>query len=234
MTLARIIAIAVLTHMVFVAARMTASLYALAATTLVAGVAASTALPTLLASSPLVAGLLVLGAHRAVQRPLLTARARRSALPPALDQRIAETLSGLPLGTARSLLADLARLGDGLHRASGAPLAVGAELDELLSRACDAAHDLAGLDETLAVLEKQRETAHGVAAWAAGHAAVERARDRLVQQLLDALTVVSRLQGRALESTETAGDQLSALARELAERGEADAAAMREVEAILK
>jgi len=210
-----------------------ASLYALAATTLVAGVAASTALPTLLASSPIVAGLLVLGAHRAVQRPLLTARARRTALRPALDQRIAETLAALPLGTARSLLADLARLGEALHRASGPRLGAGAELDELLSRACDAARDLAGLDETLAVLEKRRESARGVAAWAAGHAAVERARDQLVQQLLEALTVVGRLQAQTLGSAET-GDQLSALARELAERGEADAAAMREVEEILR
>jgi len=210
-----------------------ASLYALAATTLVAGVAAASALPTLLASSPMVAGLLVLGAHRAVQRPLLTPRARRSALPPDLDQRIAETLAALPVGTARSLLADLARLGEGLHHTSGGPSPVAAELDELLGQACDAARDLAGLDDTLAVLEKRREATTGIAAWAESHAAVERSRDRLVQQLLEALTVVGRLRGQAEGSADTAGGQLSALARDLADRSAADAAAMREVEALL-
>jgi predicted phage gp36 major capsid-like protein len=89
------------------------------------------------------------------------------------------------------------------------------------------------LDDTLAVLEKRREATTGIAAWAESHAAVERSRDRLVQQLLEALTVVGRLRGQAEGSADTAGGQLSALARDLADRSAADAAAMREVEALL-
>ena len=207
------------------------SLYALAATTLVAGLAASTALPTLLASSPLVAGLLVLGAHRAVQRPVLTPRARRSSLPPALSQRIAETLGALPLGTARSLLADLARVSESVFSGPRSA-AVASELSELLEHACDAARDLAALDDTLGLLEKRRETATAVAHWAEGHSGVERARDRLVQQLLEALTVVSRLHTSAV-SSDAAGGELAGVAHELAVRSEAHAAAMREVEALL-
>jgi Protein kinase domain len=210
-----------------------ASLYALAATTLVAGLAASTALPTLLASSPVVAGLLVLGAHRAVQRPVLTPRRRRSSLPPDLDRRIAETLGSLPLGTARSLLADVTRIGESVFGAPG-PMPVSPELAELLHHACDAARDLAALDDTLVVLEKRRESATAVASWADGHATIERARDRLVQQMLEALTVVGRLQTRAAASSEAAGSELAAAARDLAERSEADAAAMREVDALLR
>ena len=144
---------------------MPASLYALAGTTLVAGLAASTTLPSLLASSPVIAGLLVLGAHRAVQRPLLTPRTRRSGLPPALDRRIAETLGALPHGTARGLLADLTRLGEALYRAPGLPTPITAELGELLGHACDAARSLAALDDTLAVLEKRREAGGAIAAW---------------------------------------------------------------------
>jgi hypothetical protein len=106
------------------------------------------------------------------------------------------------------------------------------ELSELLEHACDAARDLAALDDTLGLLEKRRETATTVAHWAEGHSGVERARDRLVQQLLEALTVVSRLHTSAV-SSEAAGGDVAAVAHELAARTEAHAAAMREVEALL-
>jgi len=54
-----------------------------------------------------------------------------------------------------------------------------------------------------------------------------------VQQLLEALTVVGRLQGRALESPEAAGSQLAEVTRELAAQNEVELAARREVEALL-
>jgi predicted Ser/Thr protein kinase len=218
--------------------------YALAAGTLVAGVAAgATVLPTFLVTAPLVSGLLLLGGHRAVQHPLLSPRTRRSALPPELDRRLSETLANLPHGTARGLLADLARIGEGVYAGPGAG-AVADELPELLAHAADAARDLAGIDETLAVLEKRREAAGGAAAEAAapagaaalgdGLATLERSRDRLVQQLLEALTVVGRLQSGRVESLEGAGGRLGGVSRELAARSEAEAAARREVEALLR
>jgi len=207
--------------------------YALAAGTLVAGVAVGvTVAPALLASAPMVSGLLLLGGHRAVQQPILSSRTRPSALPAALDRRLSETLAELPRGTARGLLADLARLGERVHGAPGAD-AVADALADLLGHACDAARDLAGADEALAVLEMRRESLPFLPAMSDGHAAIERSRDRLVQQLLEALTVVGLLQGRALESPETAGSQLAEVTRELAAQSEAELAARKEVEALL-
>ncbi len=204
--------------------------YALAAGTLVAGVAAGAAVaPPLLATAPVVSGLLLLGGHRAVQRPLLSPKARRSALPPALGRRLSETMADLPHGTARSLLADLARIGEAAYggAASGA---AEPELTELLGHACEAARDLAGIDNTLTVLEQRREVAGSVPAWTGAHAALERSRDRLVQQLLDALTVVGRLQGGAPASAEAG---LAEAVRELSARSEAETTARKEVEALL-
>jgi hypothetical protein len=114
------------------------------------------------------------------------------------------------------------------------PTSVAGELSDLLSHSCDAARNLAALDDTLGVLEKRRESATVAAHWADGHSAVERARDRLVQQLLEALTAVSRLHSNAAASTEAAGAELAEVASELVKRSDADAAAMREVEALLR
>lgn len=207
--------------------------YALAAGTLVAGVAAgATAMPLFLATAPVMSGLLLLGGHRAVQSPLLSARTRRSALPPALDRRLSTTLAELPHGSARALLTDLVRIGENVYGGLDAG-PVAEELLQLLGHAADAARELAGIDDTLAVMEKRRETGGAQSAWIDGHAALERSRDRMVQQLLEALSVVGRLQGRSRSSTDGAGSQLAEVARELAARDEADEAARREVEALL-
>jgi predicted Ser/Thr protein kinase len=206
--------------------------YLMAAGTLVAGVTAgAAALPMLLVTAPIVSGMLLLGGHRAVQNPLLAPRTRRSALPPALDRRLSATLAELPHGSARSLLTDLVRIGESVYGGPDAA-AVADDLVQLLTHAGDAARDLAGIDDTLAVLEK-RETAGAQTAWMDGHAALERSRDRLVQQLLEALTVVGRLQGRTRGSPDAAGAQLAEVAHELSARSEADAAARKEVEALL-
>jgi hypothetical protein len=55
-----------------------------------------------------------------------------------------------------------------------------------------------------------------------------------VQQLLEALTVVGRLHSNAAASREAAGAELAEVASELVKRSDADAAAMREVEALLR
>jgi hypothetical protein len=186
----------------------------------------------LLVTAPVMSGMLLLGGHRAVQNPVLASRARRSALPPALDRRLSATLGELPHGSARSLLNDLVRIGESVCAAPDSAAVVD-DLVQLLSHAGDAAHDLAGIDDTLAVMERRREAAVGQTAWIDGHAALERSRDRLVQQLLEALTVVGRLQGRAQSAGDTAGAQLADVARELSARSDADAAARKEVEALL-
>ncbi len=209
------------------------SLYALLSLILLTGTLASGAsLPTLGVTTPLLVGLMLLSAHRAVQQPLLNQRTRRSALPAPLDRKVVETLSRLPAGAARSLLGDLARLTERAYPAAGRaaePAAPAADLAELLSRGCEVASDLAGLDESLHVLERRRDEGDGaVGAWTESLASCERARDRLVQQLLDAITAVGRVRGR------TAPDgALGELARVMAERAQLEEGAMQEVEALL-
>ncbi|HEU5169983.1 MAG TPA: serine/threonine-protein kinase [Gemmatimonadales bacterium] len=213
-----------------------ARLYALVAAIAILGMYTGfMRLPYLWTSTPLVVGLLLVGAHRAVQRPLLAPKRARSVLPPALDRRLSETLGRLPPGPARTLLADLARLAHGVigRPAGGGAPGPDADVAELLGRACDAASDLQGLDDTLALLERRREEAEGAPeAWGESITGVERSRDRLVQQLLQALTLLGRLQGHAADAR-AAGSEVAALASDLAARGELHAAALREVEAIL-
>jgi hypothetical protein len=112
---------------------------------------------------------------------------RRSSLAPAIDRKVSDALGGLPPGPARDLLIDLARLG------GAAPASH--ELSELLDHACDAAVDLQRLDDALTLLERRREAADGASGpWIDSLSALERGRDRLMQQLLDAVTLVGKLQ----------------------------------------
>ena len=87
------------------------------------------------------------------------------------------------------------RASPGRHIADAAPA-----LGELLLAGADAAADLALLDESLGRFERQRERlAAQTDGWADALARCERARDALVQRLLDAMTVLGRLQGQAAE-----------------------------------
>jgi hypothetical protein len=184
-----------------------------------AGFARSTSLWT---STPLVVGALLLAAHRAVQRPLFAPKLRRSSLAPALDRKLSDALGRLPPGPARSLLTDLVRLAD----AAPAPHA----LSELLDQAADAAGDLQRLDDALTLLERRREASDGAPGpWMDSMSALERSRDRLMQQLLDTVTLLGRLQAGVAGSSEGAGARLAALGRELELREDA----MREVERLV-
>ncbi len=184
-----------------------------------AGFTRSTSLWT---STPLVVGALLLAAHRAVQRPLFAPKLRRSSLAPALDRKLSDALGRLPPGPSRSLLTDLVRLAD----AAPAPH----ELSELLDRASDAAGDLQRLDDALTLLERRREASdRAPGPWMDSMSALERSRDRLMQQLLDTVTLLGRLQAGAAGSSEGAGAQVAALGKELELREEA----MREVEQLV-
>ena len=201
------------------------------------GVAGSVALPMLLWSSPLIATLVLLGAGRDARTPVVAAPRRAAGLPPALERTVVEALVTLPPGTARSLLADVVRtcgaLFDTIAR-DGDPRGLAPSLEELVTAACRAARDLADLDEQLTRFERQRERLA-----AAGPerldalARCERTRDALVQRLLEAMTAVSRLRAQQAELSEAGESTLGDVTRELREEADAQAAAAREIAALL-
>jgi len=201
------------------------------------GAAGVMVLPPLLATTPLVGALLVLGARRASRTPLVLPSARPSGLAPAVEREVVRALSELPPGTARGLLADLVRMSAALTarlERTGDDRGLGSSLAELLPAACGAATDLAQLDENLGRFERQRDQLATLPdGWLDTLARCERTRDALVQRLLEAMTVVGRLQGQqaalAAESDETLVD----LTRELRREAEAQAAAAKEVADLL-
>jgi predicted Ser/Thr protein kinase len=204
---------------------------------LVAGAAAGMhAAPMLRWVTPIFAGLLFLSARRGVITPLVAGAVRADGLPPEVERRLTETLAGLPAGTARDLLADLTRLGHtvaaALRRAGGVDQTA-ESLGALLLAGADAASDLALLDDTLGRFERQRERlALRPEGWGDALARCERARDALVQRLLDALAVLGRLQGQAAELG--GNDQaLEETVATLRAEAEAQQAAAREIAALL-
>jgi predicted Ser/Thr protein kinase len=214
-----------------------ASFHLMLVAVVVAGAAAGvSAAPSLRWITPVFAGLLILSARRTAVTPLVSAAPRSDALPPEVEGRLIGTLAGLPDGTARDLLADLTRMGHlvsaALRRAGGVDDAAPA-LGQLLLAGADAAADLALLDESLGRFERQRERlAAQPEGWADALARCERARDALVQRLLDAMTVLGRLQGQAAElgGKELALDETVAALRAEAE---AQQAAAQEIAALL-
>jgi hypothetical protein len=204
---------------------------------IVAGAAAGMrTAPTLRWMTPIFVGLLVLSARRGAITPLVATAARADGLAPDVERRLIDTLAGLPPGTARDLLADLTRLGHtvaaALRRAGGVDQEAAA-LGELLVAGADAASDLALLDESLGRFERQRDRlALRPDGWADALARCERARDALVQRLLDAMTTLGRLQGQAAE---LGGKEIGLQDAVATLRAEADAqqAAAREIAALL-
>ena len=158
-------------------------------------------------------------------------------MPPALERTVIETLVALPAGTARSLLADIVRTSDTLFATlarEGDQRGIAPSLEELVTAACRAATDLADLDENLARFERQRERlATGAPERLDALTRSERTRDALVQRLLEAMTAVTRLRTQQVELAQESDPVLGDLAGELRREAEAQAAASRELEALL-
>lgn len=214
-----------------------AGYWAMVCGVLAAGGTAGLVLPPLLATTPIVGALLVLGARRVSRTPLVVPPARRTGLAPAVEREVVRTLAELPSGTARGLLADLVRmcaaLATRLER-TGDDRGLGASLAELLPAACSAAADLAQLDENLGRFERQRDQlATRPEGWLDTLARCERTRDALVQRLLEAMTVVGRLQGQQAALAAESDDTLAGVSRELRIEAEAQAAAAREMAELL-
>ncbi len=196
-----------------------ATLYGLAGSIGVVGMYAGfTRTASFWTTTPVIVGALLVAAHRMVQRPLFAPKLRRSALAPAIDRKVSDTLGQLPAGPSRSLLIDLVRL------AGAAPAPH--ELSELLDRAADAAADLQRLDDALTLLERRRDGSDGSPGpWMDSTSALERSRDRLMQQLLDTVALLGRIRAGAPPEAEA----LAAAKADLERRSEA----MREVERLV-
>jgi hypothetical protein len=185
----------------------------------------------------MVGSLVLLGAKREATTPLVAPPKRVASLPPAVERKVMEALVGLPPGTARGLLADVVRASGALYASlerTGADRGLAPSLGELCSAACRAAQDLADLDENLSRFERQRERFAAAAPERLDALArCERTRDALVQRLLEAMTAVARLRTQHAELAEAAESPLAELTRELQAEAEAQAAAAKEIEALL-
>jgi len=188
---------------------------------IVAGLAAGA--PVLLFTSPVVAaglaGTAALGRRLPIWNPPVF---RAPALPPEAMQAAVRVLAMLPAGHARALLVDL------LRRASAAPAAA-ERAGPLVVAACDAAQDLAALEQQLAAFDAQRDRLlDPPSGWLDALGRCERGRDLLTQRLLEASAALSSWQ-----ASESRGDVLAELARDLSDEGQRQAAAAREVAALL-
>jgi hypothetical protein len=208
---------------------------ALVGCVVVIGELAGAAMPLLLWTTPVFGVLMLLGAHRVVRTPLVARAARPADLPRDLEEKVLQTLAQLSPGTARSLLADVVRstrvLFGQLSR-TGDPHRIAPALGELLSAACASAGELADLDENLTRFERQRDRFASLPeGWLDTLSRCERTRDALVQRLLEAMTVVGRLQ---TQSAEEAAPKLAELTRELRDEAELQAAAAEEITRFLE
>ncbi len=192
--------------------------------------------PLLLWTTPLFVAVLLLSARREAATPLIADRLRKGELPPDAERHLLSTLAELPPGTARSLLADITRMGQALHgqlRRSGALPGAGSVLNELLVAASAAASDLAHLDAGLGRFENQHQRlASQPAGWLDALRRCERSRDALVQRLLEAMTVLGQLQGQSVDLG-LAQSELAASIAELRTEADAHAAAAAEMAALL-
>jgi len=121
--------------------------------------------------------------------------ARRSTLPADAERAAVRALAALPGGTARALLVDLLRRADAVTAAGN-----GANgLDRLVIAACDAARDLAGLEQQLGAFDARRDRlADAPPGWLDALNRCERGRDLLTQRLLEASAALSGWQASAV------------------------------------
>jgi protein kinase-like protein len=205
---------------------------------MIAGVGAGLAAePLLLWTAPVFSGLLLHAAGRTVRSPLVASSGGPRELPPGLETQVVRALAELPSGTAQSLLADVVRLARPLFARlarAGDDRSQAAVLGELVGSASVAATDLAMLDDNLARFERERaRAAPHTTDWLDALARSERARDALVQRLLEAMTVLGRLQSQATSAVAAEDGTLAEVTRELRAEAEAQAAAAREIAQLL-
>ena len=192
-----------------------------------AGFAAAT--PVLLVTSPAVAVGLVTLAVALRRAPVWNpSSTRRSRLPAEAERAAVRALAALPAGAARALLIDLLRRAHAVtasgQEASG--------LDQLVIAACDAARDLAALEQHLGAFDARRDRlADAPPGWLDALSRCERGRDLLTQRLLEASAALSGWQAATVEGD--GAQALAVLVRDMGEEGRRQEAAAREVAELL-
>jgi hypothetical protein len=180
--------------------------------------------------------LLTVGGTMSLRHPAVSSEGRPSALGTATRARVVETFATLPPGPARSLLADVVRRGQSVQRAlvmRQDPSGTSVMVDALIVAACDAARDLAAIDESLALFDRERVHDDADTRWIDSYAECERTRDAAVQRLLDAVTVLGQLDAQSMRGAEDVGGRLSELVEELSSEVTARAAAQDEIRSLL-
>ncbi|MEN8143617.1 MAG: serine/threonine-protein kinase [Gemmatimonadota bacterium] len=155
-----------------------------------------------------------------------------STLPARSEQRARQTLLSLPDGPARRLLGDFVRMARGLYSAEAQAEDLEGPVEALLDHACEAAADLASLDENLAILESQRGRGTG-GTWSDALSQASQTRDMLVQKLLEALAAMGRSRAASASAPGRAADHLTTLAADLDDAVTWRVEAKRQIEAVL-
>jgi serine/threonine-protein kinase len=197
--------------------------YALLGLILAAGIAGATAVPLLVWTTPAMVVLLGIAGQQRMRKANMPARLRGQPANTPAEERALETIAALSNGTAQELLADFVRV-------ARASTDLG-DRSEIMEAAREAAEDLANVDETLAVLDANRGRSVRSEHWWDTVSRFEHARQRLVQQLLDALATLGR--ANLLPHAEDSARALAEIVEALGARAEIEADARREVELLL-
>jgi hypothetical protein len=177
------------------------------------------------------AGLFLCMGQLSLQRPAVRASRRRPALPAGAHHEVVTTLATLPDGTARELLAEVVHPAGHLMRRWQRDRDSMERMTDVLRATCQAAREIAGLDEYLALPEPDID-GNGHEEWSSNRRAVEQTRDLLVHQLLEVVSAIGAVKRRTV-TLGAAESDLPALAAGLEDSGRRHAAALVEIEAYL-
>jgi predicted Ser/Thr protein kinase len=178
----------------------------------------------------LTAAVMIACALRLAGRPLIDPEQSRSTLPGHLESGVVSVLCELAPGPARSLLADIVCLGRNCLSGLEDQPVLTAQVSQLVGVACTAAKELDWLDRSLARLAEQRKRVGDVPQrWIHELGRCERARDGLVQRLLESSAALGLARGTGNGSAEGLEEQLAELTREIEAEVAIQAEAAKEV-----
>ena len=185
--------------------------------------------------SPLYAGLLWILAQLHLRRPAACDGKSEPWLPHDVEEWLVTALMSLPVGTPRTLLSDVVRLGRLLWKRAAATgdVDIVEDTSELLSLAGDAATDLARVEEAGRVMASQgAESAANLVRRTGALEAIEVSRQRLHDLLHDAVRAMGGA-NRRLPEAGGQGPELARLADAIETSRVAEAGAVAEMKRLL-
>ncbi len=192
--------------------------YVLVAGVVTMGMAAGIAtLPLFLLTSPFLAALMLVAVQARLRRPVIDSHKRRSAFAPDIERAVVNTLTSLPDGRARALLAELVQAADSLAEGPQAD-----EVEQVVRVACRAADDLSDLE--IGLLQSAGQP---------GDAESKRLHRSLTDRLSRATRVLHRLRAETIALDPTRA-MLAELIEELELETDACVEARRELAAALR